>query len=304
MYQPKWHEYMLPELKFLSDGKIRTRWEIIDGVAFQMKLPPEVLSETIAFGETRYSNRMGWALTYLKQSGLIEQPKRGEYKITGLGLNFLSTNPKTMTEEDLKQFPGYQEFIKKHKEKNKNEVEVGLEEISPEEALSNAEKQIRQSVCDELLERVRNITPTEFEELIIDLLIKMNYGDPNDPKAGIRRGGAGDCGIDGVIKQDKLGLDTIYFQAKRYKENNIVSPHDVRDFIGSVSIEGSGSKKGIFITTSNFTQEGYLHAINSKDCKIILINGKKLSELMYEYGVGVSDYQTITIKKIDTDYFE
>lgn len=307
MEQPKWHEWMLPELRYLSENGLKHRSDIIENVANLIGLTDELKQEMISPIETRYSNRAGWALTYLKQSGLIESPKRGYFQITDLGKKFLLTKPEKMTEQDLKQFDGYNDFMNRNRPSNKNKEEKDLDEnLSPDEMLVIAEKKIRESVCADLLEKARNMSPKAFEGLVVLLLQKMGYGDKNDPTCGFTTGGANDGGIDGIVKQDELGLDTIYIQAKRYKEGNNVPGTQIRDFVGALVIkEGGSTKKGVFITTSEFTNEAKKHADDAKTmAKVVLIDGKMLSELMYQYGIGVSTKNTIDIKKIDFDFFD
>jgi len=308
MEQLKWHEWMLPELKYLSDGTTKQRNIIIEDVANIIGLTDELRKEMISPIETRYSNRAGWALTYLKQSGLIESPKRGYFVITKLGTDFLSKNPKSLTENDLKVFEGYQSFInrnRKSSKENKSEV-ISEETLSPDEMLQEAENKITDSVCSEILEKVRAITPKAFEALVVDVLQTMGYGDKNDPSSGLTTGGANDGGIDGIIKQDELGLDTIYVQAKRYKDGNNVGGKEIRDFLGALVLkEGGSTKKGVFITTSEFTAEARKHGEDAKsNAKVILIDGYRLAKLMYQHNIGVSVKKTIEIKKIDLDYFE
>lgn len=171
--------------------------------------------------------------------------------------------------------------------------------------IEKAEQEIKKNVCGELLEKVRMMSADHFEKLVVELLVAMGYGDRNDPKSGFKVGQSGDGGIDGIIKQDKLGLESIYVQAKRYKDTNKVSPHDVRDFAGALMGTMGRSKKGVFITSSDFTNEGidYVKSID-KNFKIILINGAELAELMYQYGIGVSNAKTIVLNKVDNDYFD
>lgn len=307
MEQLKWFDYLYPTLKCLDDGNIRKRHELIEMVANFLSLDKHIRSELTASGEPIYANRIGWAMTYLKQSGLIESPKRAHFCIAKLGIKHLAENPKSLTEKDLEQYPGYIDFIGRKKVKkidtSDSTTVVNNESSStPDELLELASQEIRETVCLELLESAKKITPLAFENLVIDLLKKMGYGDVNDPMSGIRVGGTGDGGIDGIINQDKLGLDRIYVQAKRYQENNTVGAKIVREFIGALATKGAS--KGIIITTSSFSEEAKKHAIDTKTYTIILIDGKRLSELMYDNDVGVAPKKQITIKKIDSDYFE
>lgn len=307
MEQLKWAEYMLPVLVYINDGNEHGRNEIIDNVSKNLKLSEEIKSEVINSGTTVYVNRIGWALTYLKQSGLLNSPKRGIFTLTDEGKKFLMSNPKSMTEKDLEKFSGYLDFKKRtrnnEKKTSSNRTSDQFETMTPDEALNSAADEIKASVCSELLEKARNMSPKGFEKLVVQLLLAMGYGDKNEPKSGFVVGKAGDNGIDGIIKQDKLGFENIYVQAKRYKEGNIVTPHDVRDLCGALMTKGS---KGVFITTSDYSKEGLEHvkSISKKDYKIILINGAQLTELMYQYGIGVSESRVITINKVDNDFFD
>ncbi len=309
MEQPKWNEYMLPELSFLADGKIHFRKEIIENACTTMGLNETLKNETVSGGEPVYLNRGGWALTYLKQSGLVYSPKRASFIISNLGKELLNKNPKTINEADLLSYPKYQEFIARSRGKSKNhDSKISEDEIetklTPEEMISNAQKQIRAQVCTDLLEKVRQMDPSSFENLVINVLVSIGYGN-GTTNSGIHTGKTGDGGIDGVINQDKLGLDTIYIQAKRYKEGNNVTGHDVRDFVGALQgRESKGSRKGVFITTSDFTKEGKEYAEGIKDGKVVLINGDDLANLMYDNDVGVSESKVIKIKKLDSDFFE
>lgn len=310
MEQLKWHEYMYPIIKILSDKKIRHRNEIKDLVAELLKLPDEIKNERLIKTPNVFvcRDRMGWALTYLKQSGLISSPTRAHYTITADGEDLLkekqTNGTKVITKHDLEKYDGYKAFKSRTRTKKNLTHKTSYQEQidTPDEMILNAEQQIREHVCSELLENARKMHHSDFEALVIDLLVKMGYSDNSESLNAIRTGGAGDCGIDGVIYQDRLGLDAVYIQAKRFKENNNVTPHDVRDFTGALI--GTGSKKGVFITTSNFTKEGFEHVKKTPGFTIILIDGQKLAELMYEYNVGVTPKKEIVIKKIDSDYFD
>ena len=301
MEQPKWHEYMIYVMRFLQDGNVRSRAEIVDAVAKLAKLTPEQMSDAYASGDYRYVDRIGWALTYLKQSGLIVSPAKTAFRISEEGKKLMESNPKSLTRKDLKKYPAYQEFVRRSRKKDEDDETI-VDAATPEETIDFAVKQLKSSVCAELLEKVRQVRPDTFEMLMIELIKKMGYGDENDPMSGIRTGGSGDGGIDGVIKEDKLGLDLIYIQAKRYKDTNPVDPHAVRDFIGALVLKGA--KKGIFITSSSFSNQSREHARQAKEYKVVLVDGEQLSELMYEYGVGVSQKKVISIKKLDGDAFE
>lgn len=209
MGQPKWEDYMLPELTLLSDGKTHARNELIDYAASYLKLSDDLKKEMIASGSFVFKNRGGWALTYLKMSGLIFSPERAVFKITDLGINQLKLKSDSLRIADLEQYSGYNEFRNKTKRKQETKEEPKndsiLNELSPEEMLEDAEQQIKEKVCGELLDKIRNVSPDAFERLVVQLLVAMGYGDKNDPNCGFAVGHSGDGGIDGVIKKDKLG---------------------------------------------------------------------------------------------------
>ena len=298
---------MLPILKYFGDGNIHKRRDIIDCAAKMLNLDDDCLSEKSSKGLFVYDIRGGWGLSYLKQSGLIESPERSSYRITEEGKKVLQSNPTTFRQSDLAKYPKYQDFIiRSHQKDDMDEAkdESLHSSESPEERIDAAQAQIRAAVCNDILERVRALSPNAFEQVVIELLIAMGYGD-GTANSGIHTGKTGDGGIDGVINQDKLGLDTIYIQAKRYQEGNNVSAHDARDFVGALQgKESKGSRKGVFITTSDFTKEGREYAENIKDGKVILINGETLAGLMYDNDLGAVVSETIKIKKLDNDFFD
>ena len=309
MAQPKYVDYMIHELAFLAEGKEHKRFEIINYAAEALKLTDEQKKETYANGDIVYLGRGGWGLTYLNQAGLISLVKRSTYLITDQGRSYLSKNPKSLTLKDLEQYPAYQDFKKRRKKADEaleqdRKAEEDESTLTPDEQLAAAEKSIRENICSELLKQVRALEPSAFEALVIKLLVALGYGGGNIDRASIT-GKTGDGGIDGVINEDILGLDTIYVQAKRYKEGNTVGSHDARDFVGALQgKEAKGSRKGIFITASDFTKDALEYFGSLKDAKVIPINGRTLVSLMYEYGVGVVESKTISIKRIDTDFFE
>ena len=239
-------------------------------------------------------NRVGWARTYLKKAGLLESTKRSYFKITDLGLEVLQKNPKEINVKFLEQFPQFIEFRNLRKEKGEEEENLTQ---TPQELLEYGYQRIKKDLAYELLNLVKKSSPRFFEKLVIDLLIKMGYGGSlND--AGKVIGKPGDGGIDGIIKEDKLGLDIIYIQAKRWE--NVVGSKEVRNFVGSLA--GHHANKGVFITTSSFTREA-LDYVKTIPHKVVLIDGETLAQLMIENDVGVSKITSYDIKKIDSDYF-
>ncbi|MCL6523703.1 MAG: restriction endonuclease [Thermoflavifilum sp.] len=300
---PDYQSIMLPLLKFASDKKEHSMREAIEDLADSFKLSEEEKKEVLPSGQQYvFDNRVAWARTYLKKAGLLESTRRSFFKITDLGLNVLSKNPKKIDVEFLKQFPQFIEFLNSRREKTEEEEEEEEEkkesEKTPEELLETGYQRIKSELAQELLERIKQLSPKFFEKLVVDLLIKMGYGG-SLKEAGKAIGQSRDGGIDGIIKEDKLGLDVIYIQAKRW--NNDVGSKEVRNFVGSLA--GQHANKGVFITTSKFTKDA-LEYVKTISHKIILINGEMLTELLIENDVGVTKLTSYDIKKIDLDYFE
>ena len=291
---------MLPLLKSISDGQTYLFRDVIEKLAVDFKLTDKERNELLPSGQQAvFDNRVGWARTYLKKAGLIESNKRGTLQITQRGLDALKQNSKEIDVTFLEQFPEFVEFKninRKQIDEKKAETEIETEK-TPEELLEFAYQNIRQNLSQELIEIIKNCSPRFFENLVIDLLLKMGYGGSRKD-AGEAIGRTGDGGIDGIIKEDKLGLDIIYIQAKRWQ--NQVPVKEIRDFAGSLL--GKKAKKGIFITTSNFPQNAYDY-VEDIEHKIILIDGQRLAELMIEHNVGVSTQRIFDIKKLDSDYF-
>lgn len=304
MNNPGFQDYFIPVLQVLSTRDLKGRQDIYEKVATVKNLSEELKREMLPNqSQPTYMNRIGWALTYLKKAGMLSTPTRGKWQITDLGVEVLNNPPKVFNVTYLKSYPSFEEFHKSTKEESK-ESNVN-NDIPPYESLVESFEQLKRNECEELLEKILEQTPAFFERLVIDLLLKMGYGgtrtDVKKDLIGEHTGKSGDEGIDGTISEDRLGLDKIYIQAKRWKHDNIVSRPEIQKFVGALS--GQSARKGIFITTSRFSKEA-LDYKPKNDISLILIDGKKLVELMYEYSVGVSDVETLIIKKIDNDYFE
>ena len=299
MKNPGFQEYFLPVLKILDKYDSLSRKEVIGLAAKEMQLTDEIKSEILASqNQPTYANRIGWALTYLSKSGLATSPSRAVWMITDAGRATVFNPPKILNIAYLRD--NYPEFEDFRSSKTNSEVSVNNESLSPHEILNDNFEVIKQSVYDELLENVLNNSPEFFERLVIDLMLKMGYGN-GSIDAGRKLGKSGDEGIDGTISQDKLGLDVIYLQAKRWKKGNNVGRRELQQFVGALS--GQNANKGVFITTSEFTNEAK-NFQPKNDTKLRLIDGNELAALLYEYGVGVSEDRTMTLKKIDLDYFE
>jgi|ERR1035437_2300602 restriction system protein len=301
---PDYQSLMLPLLRLVSDRQEYKYRDIIEKLAVEYKLTDEERKELLASGnQAIFDNRVGWAKTYLKKAGLLDSPRRATFVITELGLQTLNKQPDHIDAKFLRQFPAFLEFVHAGRNENESEEETISHEIpiqTPEENLDRAYQSIRKSLASELLTNVIELSPTFFERLVVELLVKMGYGG-SIKDAGKAIGKSGDEGIDGTIKEDKLGLDIIYIQAKRWKKGNVVGRPELHKFVGALA--GQGAKKGIFITTSNFTKEA-LDYTPKNETKIVLIDGELLAQLMIDYNLGCTTQQIYELKKIDTDYFD
>jgi len=294
---PDFQSIMLPLLKFASDKNEHSIREAIESLAQQFGLSEEDRKELLPSGmQSVFDNRVGWSRTYLKKAGLLESKKRGHFNITPEGVNVLDQNPPKINIGFLMQFPGYVEF-RTGGTKDPVKSKTPKEDFSPEETLEYSYQKLRDNIAQELINNVKSCSPEFFEKLVIDLLLNMGYGGSRKD-AGEAIGKSGDGGIDGIIKEDKLGLDTIYIQAKRWE--NTVSRPEIQKFAGA--LQGQQAKKGVFITTSNFTKSANEYA-SIIDSKLVLIDGKQLSQLMIDYDIGVSKIKSYDLKRIDTDYF-
>lgn len=301
---PDYQTLMLPVLKLASDGKDHKFGKAVEILADEFHLTTEEQNQLLPSGsQAVFNNRVGWARSYLKQAGLLASPKRGFFSITQNGTELLSTNPTKIDISVLDQYPEFIEFKNRKKDKTESEskVESSSEQKSsqtPEDALASAYKQLRSTLESEILSSVKESSPSFFERLVVDLLVKMGYGG-NRQDAGRAMGKSGDGGIDGIINEDRLGLDVIYIQAKRW-EGSVGRP-EIQKFAGA--LQGQRARKGVFITTSFFTKEASEYA-SLIESKIILIDGEHLSMLMAEHNVGVSTVGQYEIKKLDSDYFD
>ena len=295
---PDFQTIMLPLLKIAEDEKEHYIHDAVNELAKIFQLTEEDKTTLLPSGQQpMFYNRVGWARTYLKKAGLLEDPKRGYFVITSRGKDVLKSNPEKIDMKYLRQFPEYLEF---RQPTENDEPPETLDELTPEEALEEAYQKIRNDLANELLEIVNNSTPGFFEKLVVELLVNMGYGGSRR-EAARAVGKSGDEGIDGIIDEDRLGLDAIYIQAKKWKDNNTVGRPEIQKFVGA--LQGKRAKKGIFITTSRFTDSAIEYARNI-DIKVVLIDGARLTKLMIDYGVGVAHRATYDIKSIDTDYFE
>jgi len=297
---PDYQALLLPVLRFLEDGEEHSLRETIDGLSGSLRLSEEEKRELLPSGrQPVFDNRVGWARTYLKKAGLLEPTRRGSFRITGSGRSVLASKPARLGVKFLEQFPEFREFKELSRpRKNTADQETEKETSStPEEALEEAYATLRSSLASDLLAQIKRSPPSLFEQLVIDLLVKMGYGGSRQD-AGQVIGKSGDEGIDGIIKEDRLGLDTIYVQAKRW-ENTVGRP-EIQKFAGA--LQGQRAKKGIFLTTADFSREARDFA-SRIESKIILIDGEELAELLIDFDIGVSTVNVYQLKKIDSDYF-
>ena len=293
---PTFEEVMLPLLEAIRDKNEHSMRDVRESVSNYLKLTDEEKNRVLSNGRLTYLyDRVGWAKTYMKFAGLIEQTGRGLIKISEEGYKVLNENPSKIDVEYLNRFPEFVEWKnKKPEEKIKKEL-TSISSQTPEDMIEQGHEIIQQTLYSDLLEKIKSVSDQGFEMFVLDLCKKMNYGDWTE-----HTGRTGDQGIDGIIKEDRLGLGEIYLQAKRWEGQ--VSSNDVRNFVGS--LQATKTKKGIFITTSDFTSKGIDWIKTLKDTTVILINGKYLAKLMVEFNVGVSVINNIQIKQIDQDYFE
>jgi restriction system protein len=297
---PGFQHFMTPFLRVLENGETKHIRVIIDDVITLEKLTPQQCAVKLpSQNDTQVANRIAWVRTYLYKSGLIHQVSRGNYKITNEGMVALG-NPERIDVRYLKTLEPYKQWVQSFtKDKNSEIIEPALDDTqTPSEKLESAYSTIMNEVAIELLDRLKKSTPAFFEKLVVDVLLAMGYGG-FDPSNGEVTKYSGDGGIDGIIKEDKLGLDTIYIQAKRWE--NVVTISAVRDFAGSLL--SKKARKGVFITTSTFPKSAY-DFVDSIDPTIILIDGEQLTKMMIEYGVSVTVTKRYEIKRIDNDYFD
>jgi len=291
---------MLPLLKFFADNQEHHIRDAIDAMAKQASLTAEERDAFMQSGQRLFDNRVHWARLYLKKAGLIDNTRRAYLKITDRGVKALSQNPSVIDQEFLLTFPEFKAFVEgeSNAEVKPSTTPTIDVTVTPDELLDAGYKNINYALAQNLLERLKSCSPSFFEKIVLDVLFAMGYGGADRERLR-NTGGTGDGGIDGTIFEDKLGLDVIYVQAKRW-ENTVGRP-DLQKVAGA--LQGQRAKKGIFVTTSQFSSEAKSYA-DSVDTRIVLIDGTRLTELMIENGVAVSIYNTYILKRIDSDYFE
>jgi len=297
---PDYQTLMLPLLKRVADGQEHSFPELVEALATDSKLTEADRRELLpSGGQFVFDNRVGWARTYMKKAGLLSAPKRGIVQITERGRTLLEANPKRIDNKVLREFPEFLEFQGSKAAQSKQESEtIGSESLDPQESIEAGYHTIRKQLSAELLARIKGSSPEFFEKLVLELLLKMGYGGSRRD-AGQRIGKSGDGGVDGVIKEDKLGLDEVYIQAKRWDLGQVGSK-EIQAFVGA--LHGRRARKGVFITTSGFSKPARDYVRDIQD-KVILIDGPELADLLIEHDVGVSTIASYDIKRIDTDYF-
>ena len=293
---PDYQSIMLSLLELAGDNEIHQVHDAVALLARRFNLTDKERQERLPSGRvSRFHNNVTWARTYMKKAGLLEDPKRGQFRITERGRKVLADEPDTVSTKFLQQFDEFNKFI--GKQPSLPESVQPDPKLTPEQALHASYQTLRNSLTADLLDQVKQASPAFFERLVVDVLVHMGYGGSRQ-EAGEAIGQAGDEGIDGIIKEDRLGLDIIYIQAKRWV--NTVGRPEIQRFAGA--LHGQRARKGVFITTSSFSSEAVAYAA-SIDIKVILIAGTQLAELMIDYGVGVTTEATYELKRIDADYF-
>ena len=297
---PDFQTLMLPALRFAASRDEHTLREATDFLADEFSLSDQDRTTLLPSGsQPVFYNRVSWARGYLKQVGLLEPTRHNHLRITDRGREVLRSGPSRVDMKFLEQYPEYVQFRDRARQAKDEEPEVGPpENLTPEESLEAAYRRTREQLASDLLDRIRRSSPAFFENLVVELLTSMGYGGSRaDAARAVGRNG--DEGIDGIIDEDRLGLDSIYIQAKRWSDNPVRRP-DIQQFVGA--LQGKRAKKGIFITTSRFTDDARQYA-SSIDVKVVLIDGNRLAELMIDQDVGVTPSVKFELKRIDSDYF-
>lgn len=286
---------MLPLLQLAADGQEHSLADARTPLAEQFSLTEGERAELLPSGQQpRFNNRVAWAKVYLERAGLFSKTRRGHFKITDRGLSVLTSPPNRVDINFLKQFPEFDNFRTKQNDDGDGGT---IDDATPEEVLQSAYQTIRDSLATEILTLIKSQSAQFFEHLVLDLMLRMGYGGSRED-SGLVTNLVADEGIDGIINEDQLGLDVIYLQAKRW-ENTVGRP-EIQRFVGA--LHGRRAKKGVFLTTSNFSQEAREY-VATIDPKVVLIDGLKLAQLMIDFNVGVSKTQVYEIKRIDSDYF-
>lgn len=306
MAVPKYNEFFSPVLRALEDGQIKRALEIRKYALNYLNVSEEDRKQMLPSNTQRLvDNRATWAITYLCKANLIERVAKGKYKITNTGIQVLHEKKDHVELKDLYQFDSFRQFIntdtlsEEKKDLSQPSVLEDLQEGTPQDNLNASMEQINKELSANLLSEIMERSPAFFEKMVVQLLLKMGYGSALED--GFVTGCSWDEGIDGIIREDKLGFSSIYIQAKRWAEDKAIGRPEIQKFVGALA--GQGAQKGLFITTGTFTKEARSYVEKQLSTKVVLVDGEKLTKLMIEYNLGVSVETVYTIKKIDTDFF-
>lgn len=306
MAVPKYNEFFSPVLRALETGEIKHVSEIRKFALDYLNVSEEDRKAMLPSNTQRLvDNRVNWSITYLRKANLIERVARGKYKVTNTGLRVLHEKKDHVELKDLYQFDSFRQFIntdtmsEEKKDLSKPSVLEDLQEGTPQDNLNASMEQINKELSANLLSEIMERSPAFFEKMVVQLLLKMGYGSALED--GFVTGCSGDEGIDGIIREDKLGFSSIYIQAKRWAEDKAIGRPEIQKFVGALA--GQGAQKGLFITTGTFTKEARSYVEKQLSTKVVLVDGEKITKLMIEYNLGVSVETVYTIKKIDTDFF-
>ena len=297
---PDYQSLMLPLLRHISDGQEHSFRSLVDAIAAEYKLTDSERRELLpSGGQFILDNRLGWARTYMKKAGLLSSPKRGSIQITERGLLVFRTHPDRVDNKILRKFPEFLEFQSAKGEDTKATPDATIaEQLDPQESIEAGYQKIRKQLSTELLARMKTSSPEFFERLVVELLLKMGYGGSRK-EAGEAIGKAGDEGVDGIINEDRLGLDVVYLQAKKW--DGTVGRPEVQRFVGA--LHGKRARKGVLITTGAFSADA-LSYVDHIEPRVVLIDGRRLAELMIDFELGVSTTRTFPVWRVDSDYFD
>jgi len=298
---PDFQSLMLPFLEFASDGKEHDMSEVREALAERLGISREERAEMLPSGrQAVFNNRVAWAKVYLQMAGLVHSPRRGQFQISSRGIGVLEEKPSRIDKKYLDRFP---EFAERRSGGKKDKADIGAslpetqEQATPEEALETAHARIKHDLAVDLLSRVKEASAEFFERLVVELLVRMGYGGSRT-EAGKAIGRVGDEGIDGIINEDRLGLDTIFIQAKKW--NGTVGRPEIQRFVGA--LHGKRAHKGVFLTTGSFSSEAKAY-VSHIDPKVVLIDGGELASLMIDFNLGTTLVASYEVKRVDTDYF-
>jgi restriction system protein len=300
MAVPEYQKFFLPVLRIAGDKKDHSYGEMYSLVAKEFNLTEEDRAELLPSGTARkFDNRVAWTITYLSKARLLDRVARGVFRISERGRQVLQKNPTELNNKFLRQFPEFVEFTRGTRVQTKKEDELEEDNVgTPFETLELAYQSLRKTLAQDFLDRIKTCSPKFFETLVVDLLVAIGYGGSRKD-AGQAVGRSGDDGIDGIIKEDKLGLDVVYIQAKRWEAT--VGRPTVQEFTGS--LEGHRARKGVLITTSRFSQDAKEY-VGRIEKKIVLIDGEQLAQLMIDHRIGVTEVSSYVVSRVDSDYFE